>query len=63
MNQEFNPNLIGPVIPIRYPTHRHILLETCLTNVVEYTIEFRAEIQLGDINVDVVHIWMINGKP
>lgn len=30
----------------------------CLKNIVEYTIEFTAEIQPRDINVAVVSIWM-----
>lgn len=64
MNQEFNPNVVGLEMPIRYPVNRHILLQTillemCLKNAVEYTIEFRAEIQPGDINVGVVSIWTI----
>ena len=31
----------------------------CVNYAVEYTIEFRAKIQPGDPNVDVVSIWMI----
>lgn len=39
--------------------YRHILLEMCLKNAVEYVTAFRAEIQSGDINVGAVSIGMI----
>ena len=64
INQKFNPNFVGLkmlILDIQLDTfcYRHILLEMCLKNTVEYAAAFRKGSSLEIINIGIVSIGVI----